>query len=201
MVLRAFFLFSTPEHRATRITRTAVTGHTVRITGDGGGRDGAIVRPRPRVVRWMGFMRLSLLAPKGTRTPLGGVVIGFVIIWVTALALPYVLGAESPMRAAGGPTASANLLFFITLELMTGAVGGFVAARLESAGATFRLAIAVLFVGGIVAFLASGTPNAVIGPGTIFLRSALHACGVLIVAMYAWRAANGNAQGSPRVSH
>lgn len=133
-------------------------------------------------------MRLAAFSANRSRPALGGVVIGFLVIWATAFALPKLLGEQTPIRADGGLSATNNLLFFITLELLTGAIGGMVTTRMDSPSAAFRLAIAVVFVGGVVAYLASNTPNVPVSGGLILTRTLLQAAGVVIVAALAWRA-------------
>lgn len=116
---------------------------------------------------------------------MGGTLWGFACIWGASFALGNLLGDQAPTRADGGLASPSNLIFFVVLELATGALGGLVTVRSESRSATFRLALVVALVGGVIAVLASGTPNVPVSGGLIVIRSLVQAAGVLLVAMLA----------------
>ncbi len=119
----------------------------------------------------------------------GGILWGFASIWLFGFALATLLGEQAPMRAPGGPFAPQNLLFFIVLELIVGAVGGLITLRREERSALVRLAIVVVIAGTAIALLAADGPEHAPGVGIMIARCVLNALGVLLVLHLAWRRA------------
>jgi hypothetical protein len=127
-------------------------------------------------------------AEGGEDTSLGGGILwGFASIWLFGFALTTLLGEQAPMRAPGGPFAPQNLLFFIVLELIVGAVGGLITLRREERSALVRLAIVVVIAGTAIALLAADGPEHAPGVGIMIARCVLNALGVLVVLHFAWR--------------
>lgn len=112
---------------------------------------------------------------------LGGVLIGFLSIWIMSYTLGSMLGDGAPTKAEGGLFAPSNLLFFLLIESMVGVAGALVTLRMDGPTSLPRLAIVTVLGGMVISVLASDMPDAIISARHIFARELLHMGGVLTV--------------------
>ena len=126
---------------------------------------------------------------------IGGVLIGFLSIWIMSYSLDSMLGDGAPTKAEGGLFAPSNFLFFLLIESMVGVAAALVTLRMDGPGALSRLAIVVVLGGMVISALASDMPDTIVSARFIFARELLHAGGVLAVLRLARRKVSGSRSG------